>query len=140
MSTQDNILAPGAGNDVVTGGSTARTDDTYDVSDATEGVTVDLNDGTSTGGSGTDTFSDIEDVVRRTGADTSPGERASATTLEAAGNDTLAGGAGDDDGDDTFDGGAGIDTVDYSANTLATNVDLNRRCACNGVAGEADAS
>ena len=40
------------------------------------------------------------------------------------GNDTLSGGAGNNDGADSFDGGSGIDTVDYGKNTLGTTVNL----------------
>ena len=40
------------------------------------------------------------------------------------GNDKLSGGPGDGDGADSFDGGAGIDKVDYGANTSATTVNL----------------
>ncbi len=60
----DNWIAPGDGNDIVSGGAPgcAVDEDTYDVSDAAAAVTVDLGAGTSTGGSGTDTLSNIEDV------------------------------------------------------------------------------
>ncbi len=119
----------------MTGGLAGEDYDTYDVSDATEGVTVDLNAGTSTGGSGTDTLTEIENVVGGAGADDITGEDGAAgNTLEGGpGNDTLAGGSGDDDGPDGFDGGAGIDTVNYGANTLATNVDLQHLITGSGV-------
>ena len=103
------------------------------MSDATDAVTVDLGAGTSTGGSGTDTLTDIEDVRRRSGARRHlTGQRPRQLPRRVDGNDTLAGGAGDSDGDDTFDGGSGIDTVDYGDNTLATTVDLNDGRACSG--------
>jgi Ca2+-binding RTX toxin-like protein len=136
---QDNIFMPGAGDDKVTGGLAGENFDTYDVSDATDGVTVDLIAGTSTGGSGTDTLTEIEDVVGGDGDDDITGEDgASGNDLFGGpGNDTLAGGSGDGDGPDIFDGGAGTDTIDYSANTLNTTADLDT-AGGNGVAGELD--
>jgi hypothetical protein len=135
----DNIFMPGAGNDIVTGGLAGENEDTYDVSDATAGVTVDLGAGTSTGGSGTDTLTEIEDVVGGSGADDITGEGgAFGNVLEGGpGNDKLSGGAGDGDGPDTFDGGSGIDTLSYINNTLPTNVDLTN-VTPSGVAGELD--
>ena len=62
----DNWITAGAGNDTIDG---AGGEDTYDASAATAGVTVDLGAGTSTGGSGTDTLSHIEDVDGSESAD-----------------------------------------------------------------------
>jgi Ca2+-binding RTX toxin-like protein len=128
-----NYFIPGAGNDTVTGGSTSATDgsesDAYDVSDAEDGVTVDLSLGTSTGGSGTDTLVGIEDVYGTEANDTITGTSSTSVgnyLAGAGGNDTLAGGPGDGDGPDWMDGGAGIDTVDYGVNTKATTVNLQQ--------------
>jgi Ca2+-binding RTX toxin-like protein len=134
---EDNWFTPGAGNDTVNGGGDGTDEDTYDVSDATTGVTVDLGAGTSTGGSGTDTLSNLEDVNGSPANDAFTGDGNDNALFGNGGNDSLAGGAGDGDGDDSFDGGSGIDTVDYSANTLATTVDLDSG-ACMGTSLECD--
>ncbi|MGH2596947.1 MAG: hypothetical protein ACRDH7_13395, partial [Actinomycetota bacterium] len=116
---EDNWIQPGAGNDTVTGG---LGEDTYDVSDATAGVTVDLNDGTSTGGSGTDTLATIEDVNGSGSDDVITGDTNDNVLAGNGGNDTIAGGLADDDGDDDLDGGAGIDTLDLSMDTEGVDV------------------
>jgi len=133
-----NILQPGGGNDTVDGGAG---DDAVDYSDATDGVTVDLNAGTSTGGSGTDALSHIEDVNGSEAADDITGDDDNTNSLLGeGGNDSLAGGSGDDGVSDYFDGGAGIDTANYGNNTLATTVDLGTlpTSTANGNAGEGD--
>jgi hypothetical protein len=135
----DNWFTPGDGNDTVNGGGDGTDEDTYDVSDASAGVTVDLAAGTSTGGSGTDTLSNIEDVNGTDSADGITGDANDNELFGNGGNDTLSGGAGDGlDGDDSFDGGSGIDTVDYGANTLNTTVDLNSGGCQGDLADECD--
>jgi hypothetical protein len=116
-----NWITAGAGADKIDG---AAGEDTYDASAASEGVTVDLIAGTSTGGSGADTLSHIEDVSGSESNDDITGNSAANVLMGAGGNDVLSGGAGDADGADSFDGGSGIDTVDYGANTLNTRVEL----------------
>ena len=132
-----NYFMPGAGNDSVTGGATSAIDgstsDAYDVSDAEEGVTVDLSLGTSTGGSGTDTLVGIEDVYGTDAVDVITGTASTTIGNYLAGggdNDTLAGGPGDGDGPDWMDGGAGIDKIDYGLNTESTTVNLQQPAAC----------
>jgi hypothetical protein len=152
----DNWIGPGAGDDTVDGGANAGFGDTYDVSDAEDGVTVDLGAGTSTGGSGTDTLTRIENVSGSELNDTLTGKSNDNILWGNGGNDLLSGGAGSqaagvDDGTDSFDGGSGIDTIDYGLNTVATTVSLSTPTvpvACtqltgncsvtNGIAGELD--
>ena len=94
------------------------------MSDAEDAVTVDLGAGTSTGGSGTDTLSSLENAAGGDGDDSLKGGSGPNVLEGNDGNDTLSGGAGDDDGLDEFDGGGGIDTIDYGTNTQSTTVDL----------------
>jgi len=140
-NTDDNWIEPGAGNDSVNGGTSGCSvdEDTYDVEDATAGVTVDLAAGTSTGGSGTDTLANIEDVNGSESADSFAGDACDNELFGEGGNDTLSGGAGNGaDGDDFFDGGSGIDTLDYGANTHATTVDLDFAGCQGDLANECD--
>ena len=120
-NANDNWFAVGNGNDTVTG---LAGEDTYDVAAAEAGVTVDLGAGTSTGGSGTDTLSGIEDVSGSDSDDSLTGSSGANVIYGEDGNDTMAGGAGNVDGADSFDGGGGIDTVDYGKNTSSTTVHL----------------
>jgi hypothetical protein len=117
----DNWIYVGAGNDTVDG---LAGEDTYDAGAAETGVTVDLGAGTSTGGSGTDTLSHIEDVSGSSSDDTLTGSSGDNVIYGVDGNDKMSGGAGNIDGDDSFDGGGGIDTVDYGNNTSTTTVHL----------------
>ena len=115
----------GNGNDTITGGANTAYGDTYDVAAAEAGVTVDLGAGTSTGGSGTDTLSGIENASGSESDDSLKGSSGNNIIWGEGGNDTLMGGAGDNDGADAFSGGGGIDVLDYGTNTLSTTVALN---------------
>ena len=117
----DNWIYVGNGNDTVDG---LAGEDTYDAGAAETGVTVDLGAGTSTGGSGTDALSHIEDVSGSSSDDTLTGSSGDNIIYGVDGNDKMSGGAGNVDGADSFDGGGGIDTVDYGANTSTTTVHL----------------
>jgi Ca2+-binding RTX toxin-like protein len=122
----DNWFYAGNGNDTITGGANGSTfADTYDVSAAEAAVTVDLGAGTSTGGSGTDTLSGIENASGSESDDSLKGSSGNNIIWGEGGNDTLSGGAGDNDGADAFSGGGGIDVLDYGANTLSTTVNLS---------------
>jgi Ca2+-binding RTX toxin-like protein len=116
-----NWIAVGNLNDTVDG---LAGEDTYDAAAAATAVTVDLGAGTSTGGSGTDTLKHIEDVSGSDLDDSLTGDSGANVIYGVDGNDTMSGGAGNQDGADSFDGGAGIDTVDYSKNTSSTTVHL----------------
>ena len=80
----------GNGNDTVEGGSGPN--DTYDVADATDAVTVDLGAGTSTGGSGTDTLTQHRGR-EWLGRSTTPSlvDRATTSLYGEGGNDTHVG-------------------------------------------------
>lgn len=108
-SNADNILNGGLGSN------------TLSYAGAVAGVQATLGStagdaGTVTGGSGTDTIYNFENLIGSDYADTIIGN-ASANRLEGgAGDDILDGGGGNDallggEGNDTHDGGAGTDTV-----------------------------
>jgi Ca2+-binding RTX toxin-like protein len=108
-STFNDSLAGDAGDNVLTGWTGDDTldgnlgTDTADYSGAPSGVTVDLLSGSASGGDGTDTLSEIEDVVG------------------SAFDDVLSG----DAGNNGLDGGDGVDQVSYQFAPAAVIVDLN---------------
>ncbi len=102
-------LIGGAGNDVLNGGTGS---DTASYATATAGVTVTIDDlnfpsggPQDTGGAGSDTLVDIENLTGSTFNDS--------LWIYSIGNSTINGGDGDDDlsGDGTFNGGKGEDTL-----------------------------
>jgi Ca2+-binding RTX toxin-like protein len=105
----DNVIIGGLGVDTLDGG---LGNDTLDYSGATTAVAVDLYGGQATGGAGTDTISNFENVIG------------------TAKNDTITGSAAIN----ILDGRAGIDTLDYSASVNATGVtiDLDANTASGG--------
>ncbi|MBA3526405.1 MAG: calcium-binding protein [Sphingomonas sp.] len=121
----NDTINGGNGNDKLDGG---EGDDTlnggggYDgvvYTAATAGITVDLSLRTAqnTGGAGTDTLSNIEDVSGSEFADTITGSRFNNSLSGRGGDDTLIGGEGADrlrggTGADTMTGGAGKDIYD----------------------------
>lgn len=131
----DDVLTGGAGNDTVSGGDgddylmgdagNDRLDggagsDWAGYESATAAVKVDLSltAAQNTGGGGTDTLLNIENVYGTAFADTLSGSTASNMLFGGAGDDSLSGGQGDDflaggAGNDTINGGAGDDTVSY---------------------------
>jgi hypothetical protein len=127
----DNWFYAGNGNDTITGGGNTAYGDTYDVAAAEALVTVDLGANTSTGGSGTDTLSGIENASGSEFADSLKGSSGNNIIWGEGGNDTLSGGAGNNDGADQFDGGSGIDVLDFGANTLDTAVNLHADAGAN---------
>ena len=122
----DNVFYAGNGADTIAGGGDSGLyGDTYDTAAAEAGVTVDIAAGTSTGGSGTDKLSGIENASGSDFDDSIKGSSGNNLIWGEDGNDTLSGGAGDRDGVlDQFDGGGGIDVLDYGTNTLSTTVKL----------------
>jgi Ca2+-binding RTX toxin-like protein len=106
----NDSLYGGAGNDYLNG--EAGTDTVF-YSDATSGVTVNLatTAAQNTGGAGTDTISNIENLYGSGFADNLTGSTGDNSIWGGAGNDTLNGGAGND----TLYGGAGIDTLNGGA-------------------------
>ena len=111
----DDILIGGAGNDELKGGAGI---DTANYQDAIAGITVSLAITTAqdTGGAGTDTLEDIENLIGGAGADHLFGNQLANVIAGGAGDDELRGAAGNDtliggDGADTIEGGAGADTL-----------------------------
>ena len=101
-----DTIYPGRGNDSVDGGAGP---DTLVYSDGTAAasVTVDLQLGTVTGGSGSDTLTGIESVGGTPWDDVIKGDSDSNSLSGGAGDDTLIG----RDGNDSLYGGGGIDTL-----------------------------
>lgn len=122
----DDFLFGGDGNDtLIGGGGNDRLDggagiDTIDYSDDTDGVTIDLTTGKTTGtGVGVDTLVGIENAIGGSGNDTLIGNAAVNRLEGGAGNDRIVVGAGD-----TAIGGAGNDTIEATAGgTGAITVD-----------------
>jgi Ca2+-binding RTX toxin-like protein len=109
----DDIVYAQGGDDTVIAGSGADTyfggggNDTIDYSSNTSGITLDLVNGSTSGGD-TDTFSDFEHAVGSQGDDVITGDASDNNIVGNAGNDALTGA----DGNDTLSGGANNDTLD----------------------------
>jgi Ca2+-binding RTX toxin-like protein len=111
-----DTLDGGAGNDTLDGGAG---NDTASYALCTNSVTVNLSTGTANDGmGGTDTLSNIENVLGGVGDDSITGD---------ANNNVLRGGGGYD----TLDGGAGIDTASYVTSTSNVTVNLTTGTAEN---------
>ena len=148
----DDTLKGGGGNDTLEGGAGADDLDggagrdavNYRFSDA--GVTVNLKDGTASGGhagSGDqkDTISNFERVHGSNHADSltggDSGPAAHNELLGRGGNDTLKGGGGNDTleggaGADSLDGGDGKDVLEYRSSDAGVKVDLRNGTASGG--------
>ena len=127
-SSFDDTLGGDAGNNVLDGGAddfeNGGVGDTASYADATAAVTVSLalqGSAQNTGGAGTDTLSNFENLTGSAFNDTLTGDTHNNILMGLDGNDTLNGGAGDD----TLDGGDGTDTASYADATGAVTVDLN---------------
>ena len=127
----DDRLDGGAGNDTLVGGTGS---DTADYFAAINSITVDLTTGTASGGAevGTDTLTDIENVVGGSGDDHVIGNNVANFLDGGLGADTLIGGTGNDTyvvdnvGDVvTENPGEGTDTVqtNLASYTLGANVE-----------------
>ncbi len=113
----DNTLYAGTGNNTLDGG--AGVDVASYLFGASGGVTVSLatNGAQATGGSGSDTLLNIENLGGSNFADQLTGDGNNNVIDGADGNDVLIGGDGSDTlvggtGDDTLDGGAGVDSME----------------------------
>lgn len=143
----------GAGNDLLKGGGGADSldggdgVDTADYSDSTSAVTVNLTNGTGSGGSAAgDTLSGIENVIGSSSADVLAGD-ANANSLSGGGGDdiltsgdgldTLTGSSGADTlkgggGADVLNGGSDIDTASYVDSTAGVTVSLTTGAGTGG--------
>jgi Ca2+-binding RTX toxin-like protein len=124
--TGDDVLIGGAGNDTIDGGADV---DTASYATATSAVTVNLatTAAQNTGGGGTDTLTNLENLIGSGFNDTLTGSSGDNALSGGAGNDTLQGGLGND----TLDGAAGTDTASYASATSAVTVDLGITTAQN---------
>jgi hypothetical protein len=102
----NDIIEGGAGNDTLNGGNDT---DTLTCANAGSAVTVDLSNGSAqnTGGAGTDTISNFENLTGSAYNDTLTGTSSANVILGGDGNDTITAGAGAD----TIDGGIGTNTL-----------------------------
>ena len=123
----DDVLEGGAGADRLYGG-TGTDWASYQGSDA--GVTVNLGDGTVSGGHAEgDEISDIENLLGSAYRDILIGDGGVNDLDGGAGDDELRGNEGDDvleggAGADRLDGGAGLDWVSYAGSNTAVTVRL----------------
>ena len=113
----NDLLYSGPGNDILDGGTGI---DTVSYAHATAGVTVNLGllGAQNTLGAGTDTISNIENLVGSNFNDTLTGDNNNNVINGGLGNDILNGGGGDDlliggMGNNTLTGGPGADTFQY---------------------------
>ncbi|MBK6741692.1 MAG: type I secretion C-terminal target domain-containing protein [Hydrogenophilales bacterium] len=115
----NDVLIGGGGNDIINGGAGT---DTVSYTNAAAGVTVNLGTTTAqnTVGAGTDTITNVENLVGSNSADTLTGD---------AGNNVIEGGLGND----TLAGGGGVDTVSYAGAGGAVNVSLTSNTTTSGV-------
>lgn len=108
----DDTLLGGAGADTMDGGSGI---DTVDYSSTSTAVVVNLATGIGGGSSSShsngDRYSNIENVIGGSGADTITGNGEANHLSGGGGNDQIFGG----DGDDTLDGGTGNDILEGGA-------------------------
>jgi Ca2+-binding RTX toxin-like protein len=109
-SSGDNVIDGGAGSDSLDGGDGT---DTLSYQSTASGVTLNLGLTTpqATGGSGTDTVKNFENLIGSSFGDTLVG---------TAGDNVIDGGAGSD----SLDGGAGIDTLSYRTANIGIAVSL----------------
>jgi Ca2+-binding RTX toxin-like protein len=138
----DDTLDGGAGNDTLDGG-TGNNTATY--ASAGAGVTVSLAVATAqaTGGAGSDTLVNIQNLIGSGFGDHLTGDGGNNALYGGAGPDSLNGGAGDDTllggaGADTLVGGGGVDTASYADATAAVTVSLAVSGAQNTLGGGTD--
>ena len=104
-------------NNVLDGGAGV---DSASYTAASNGVVANLSTGSVTGGGGTDTLLNIENLTGSAFNDVLIGDAGNNVLDGGAGNDSLDGGAGND----FLDGGAGTDRASYTTASVGVNVDL----------------
>lgn len=129
-----DTLNGGPGSDSIVGGNGV---DWTAYTGAPTGVNVDLAAGTSSGGEGNDSISQVENVTGSGHNDVFTGNAGANYLYGAAGNDQLRAAAGNDNleggaGNDVIDGGAGVDWTRYSAAPGPVNVDLSAGTSSGG--------
>ena len=133
----------GEGNDTINGGLHGDTIDGGPGADFTaytgapSAMTVNLATGTTSGGDGTDTLSNIENVTGTGRNDTLIGNDLQNLLDGGAGDDILRGGNNNDTlfgagGNDSLDGEAGSDWAKYQGSPSAVTVDLAAGTATGG--------
>ncbi len=120
----NNVIEGGAGNDTINGSGGT---DTLSYSNAGAGITINLatTTGQNTGGAGTDTISNFENLRGSAFNDTLTG---------TSGNNVIEGGAGND----TINGQGGTDTLTYANAAGAVTVSLAVAIAQNTVGAGTD--
>ena len=131
----NNIIYAGAGNNVIDGGGGI---DSVSYASAISGVTVDLSLTTAqaTGGSGTDTLLNIENLYGSNYNDVITSSSVSNKIYGLGGNDSIAVAAGNSA--DYLDGGVGIDTISYSRATAGVSIYLSLTGAQNTIGSGTD--
>lgn len=124
----NNVFYAGAGDNVIRGGLGLDTA-SYANANAAVSVNLALTAGQATGGSGTDTLINIENLSGSDFDDILRGNTADNELQGGLGRDTLIGGGGNDiliggDGNDSLNGGLGVDVASYQLATAAVSVDL----------------
>lgn len=132
-TTGNNVIEGGAGNDTMNaqGGT-----DTLTYANAAGAITVSLalTSAQVTGGAGTDTVSNFENLTGSAFGDTLTGSTAANVINGGDGNDVIEGGAGND----TLVGGNGIDTVSFTNAASATTFNLATTSGQNTVSSGTD--
>ncbi|CUV65016.1 putative Serralysin [Sulfurovum sp. enrichment culture clone C5] len=116
----NDTLDGGAGNDILNGGDGV---DTLSYATATAAIKVNLSTASAqaTGGSGTDTVSNFENLIGSKYNDTLTGNNNNNTIDGGVGNDIIEGGLEND----TLIGGVGVDTISYATSSQAISIDLS---------------
>lgn len=123
----NDLLVGEAGADDLDGGSGI---DRVSYQESDGGVTVDLTDGTGTGGDAQgDVISNVENITGSSYRDVLRGDNGANILHGLGGNDELRGNGGNDvleggAGADQLNGGAGVDSVSYRASDEGVRVDL----------------
>ncbi len=122
----NNVIEGGAGNDILDGAGGAS--DTVSYASAASGVTVNLATATlqNTGGAGSDTLSNFENILGSAHNDVLTGNSSNNIIDGGAGNDTLNGAGGTSD------------TVSYASASAGVTVNLSTTTAQNTVGAGTD--